>query len=61
MVGSHLPCNVLLAAMAFSPTFPVAVVLLVARVALSQMDVPTRQACVMVPDRPAARRPGGPA
>ena len=58
MVGTHLPSNVLLAAMAFAPTFPIAVGLLFARVALSQMDVPTRQAYVMAlvspPERTAA-------
>lgn len=47
MVGTHLPSNVLLASMAFAPTFPTAVVLLLARTTLSQMDVPTRQALVM--------------
>jgi MFS family permease len=47
MVGTHLPSNVLLASVAFAPTFPVAVVLLLARTSLSQMDVPTRQALVM--------------
>ena len=47
MVFTHLPSNVLLVALAFSPTLPVAVGLLLARVALSQMDVPARQAYVM--------------
>src|SRR4051794_14950770 len=47
MVGTHLPSNVLLAAVAFAPTFPIAVALLLARTCLSQMDVPTRQALVM--------------
>jgi MFS family permease len=47
MVWTHLPSNVLLASVAFAPTLPVAVVLLLARTALSQMDVPTRQALVM--------------
>lgn len=46
MVGTHLPSNVLLAAVAFAPAFPVAAVLL-PRTTLSQMDVPTRQALVM--------------
>jgi MFS family permease len=46
-VGTHLPSNVLLASVAFAPTFEVAVVLLLARTTLSQMDVPTRQALVM--------------
>ena len=47
MVGTHLPSNLLLAAVALAPTFPVAVVLLLARTSLSNMDVPTRQALVM--------------
>ena len=47
MVGTHLPSNVLLAAVAFAPSFLVAAVLLLARTTLSQMDVPTRQALVM--------------
>jgi MFS family permease len=47
MVFTHLPSNVLLALVAFAPTFEVAVVLLLARTCLSQMDVPTRQALVM--------------
>ncbi len=55
MVATHLPSNLLLAALAFAPSFPVAVGLLLARVALSQMDVPTRQAYVMVLVTPAER------
>src|SRR5262249_5907053 len=47
MVGTHLPSHVLLASVAFAPTFPVAAALLLARTTLSQMDVPTRQALVM--------------
>jgi MFS family permease len=47
MVFTHLPSNLLLAALAFAPNFTVAVVLLLARTLLSQMDVPTRQAYVM--------------
>jgi predicted MFS family arabinose efflux permease len=46
MVFTHLPSNVLLAAIAFAPTFVVALVLLLARYVLSQMDVPARQAYV---------------
>ncbi|HEV1997894.1 MAG TPA: MFS transporter [Candidatus Dormibacteraeota bacterium] len=51
MVFTHLPSNLLLAAVAFAPSLPVAIALLVARFALSQMDVPARQAFVagMVP------------
>jgi MFS family permease len=55
MVGTHLPSNVLLAAVAFAPTFPVAALLLVARTTLSQMDVPTRQALVMTVVTPQER------
>jgi MFS family permease len=55
MVFSHLPSNALLAAMAFAPSFTIAVGLLLARVALSQMDVPTRQAYVMALVEPEER------
>ncbi len=55
MVGTHLPSNVLLASVAFAPTFPVAVILLLARTSLSQMDVPTRQALVMSVVEPSER------
>ena len=47
MVFTHLPSNLLLGAVAFAPGFGVAVALLLARTALSQMDVPTRQVYVM--------------
>ena len=47
MVFTHLPSNLLLAAIAFAPNASTAIVLLLARFALSQMDVPTRQAYVM--------------
>ncbi|HEY7079728.1 MAG TPA: MFS transporter [Nitrososphaeraceae archaeon] len=43
MVFTHIPSNILLILIAFAPTFPLAVVLYLARMALSQMDVPTRQ------------------
>ena len=55
MVGTHLPSNVLLAAVAFAPSFAVAALLLLARTTLSQMDVPTRQALVMTAVTPAER------
>ena len=55
MVGTHLPSNVLLAAVAFAPSFPAAALLLLARTTLSQMDVPTRQALVMTVVTPAER------
>lgn len=47
MVFTHLPSNVLLAAVPFSPVFGGAVALLLLRSALSQMDVPARQAYVV--------------
>lgn len=47
MVFTHLPSNVLLAAIPFAPTEVVAFALLLARALLSQMDVPTRQAYVV--------------
>lgn len=47
MVFTHLPSNVLLAVIPFAPEFHVAAALLLARYALSQMDVPTRQAFVV--------------
>jgi MFS family permease len=46
MVFTHLPSNVLLIAIAFSPSLGSAVALLLARFAISQMDVPARQAYV---------------
>ncbi|MDX6227581.1 MAG: hypothetical protein QOI76_971 [Frankiales bacterium] len=55
MVGTHLPSNLLLAAVAFAPSFDVAAGLLVARTSLSRMDVPTRQAFVMAVVTPRER------
>jgi MFS family permease len=47
MVFTHLPSNLLLALIPLAPTEASAFALLFARFALSQMDVPTRQAYVM--------------
>jgi len=47
MVFTHLPSNLFLIAVAFAPNLAGAITLLLARYALSQMDVPTRQAYVM--------------
>lgn len=55
MVFTHLPSNLLLAAVAFAPSLPVAAGLLIARAALSQMDIPTRQAYVMTLVEPEER------
>jgi predicted MFS family arabinose efflux permease len=46
MVFTHLPSNVLLILIPLMPTFPLAVAMLLARYAISQMDVPARQAYV---------------
>ena len=55
MVGTHLPSNMLLAAVAFAPGYAAAAALLLARTTLSQMDVPTRQALVMTVVTPQER------
>jgi predicted MFS family arabinose efflux permease len=55
MVFTHLPANVFLAAAGLVPSAPVAVGLLLARAALSQMDVPARQAYVMAVVPPEER------
>ena len=47
MVFTHLPSNLLLAALPLAPNLGVAIALLFGRFALSQMDVPTRQAYVV--------------
>ena len=46
MVFSHLPSNLLLMAVPLMPSVGPAIVCLLARFALSQMDVPTRQAYI---------------
>jgi predicted MFS family arabinose efflux permease len=60
MVFTHLPSNVLLVLVPFMPTFPLAAAVLLARFALSQMDVPTRQAytLALVPPHDRARAAG---
>ena len=55
MVFTHLPSNVALAAIPFAPDAATAFALLFARFALSQMDVPTRQAYVVGIVDPAER------
>ena len=55
MVFTHLPANILLILAAFAPTLPVAVVFLVLRSLLSQMDVPARTSYVMAIVEPAER------
>ncbi|HEY8172157.1 MAG TPA: MFS transporter, partial [Dehalococcoidia bacterium] len=57
MVFTHLPSNILLILVALMPNVWLAVVMLLARQSLSQMDVPTRQSYTMAvvdPDERAA-------
>jgi predicted MFS family arabinose efflux permease len=58
MVFTHLPSNILLILLPFAPDLTIAIALLLARSALSQMDVPTRASYVMAvvapEERPAA-------
>jgi MFS family permease len=55
MVFTHLPSNVVLMLIPAAPTLPLAVVLLLARHALSQMDVPARQSYIMAVVDPEER------
>lgn len=55
MVFTHLPANVFLIVAAFMPTAPLAIAFLLARMALSQMDVPARQSYVMAVVPPERR------
>jgi predicted MFS family arabinose efflux permease len=55
MVFTHLPSNLLLLLVPFMPNLPLAILLLLARSALSQMDVPTRNSYVMAVVPPAER------
>lgn len=47
MVFTHISSNILLILVAFGPTFPIALGLYLARMSLSQMDVPTRQSYIV--------------
>jgi len=55
MVFTHIPSNILLILIPFSPTLGWAIALLVTRFSLSQMDVPARQAYVVSIVPPAER------
>jgi predicted MFS family arabinose efflux permease len=55
MVYTHLPANLLLVAAGLVPSASLAVVFLLLRASLSQMDVPARQAYVMAVVPPEAR------
>jgi MFS family permease len=47
MVFTHLPSNILLILVPLMPTLPLAVLVLLVRFSISQMDVPTRQSYTM--------------
>ena len=47
MVFTHIPSNILLILLAFAPNFSVGILLYLARMSLSQMDVPTRQSYIV--------------
>jgi sugar phosphate permease len=47
MVFTHIPSNILLILLAFAPSLPLAIILYLVRMTLSQMDVPTRQSYIV--------------
>ena len=55
MVFTHIPSSILLASIAFAPSFPVAAALFLLREGLVEMDVPTRQSYVMAVVKPEER------
>ena len=55
MVFTHLPSSLLLLMIPFAPSLGIAIALLLARSALSQMDVPTRSSYVMAVVAPSER------
>jgi MFS family permease len=55
MVFTHIPSSLLLATVAWAPSFPVAAALFLLREGLVEMDVPTRQSYVMAVVRPEER------
>jgi len=55
MVFTHLPSNILLILVPLMPTLPLAIVVLLVRFSISQMDVPTRQSYTMAVVRPEER------
>jgi MFS family permease len=55
MVATHLPSNVLLILVPLMPTLSLAVLVLLVRFSISQMDVPTRQSYIMAVVSPEER------
>lgn len=57
MVFTHIPSNILLILVPIMPTLPLAIIVLLLRFSISQMDVPTRQSytmAVVAPDERSA-------
>src|SRR5438132_5747724 len=59
MVVTHLPSNILLILVPLMPTLSLAILVLLLRFSISQMDVPTRQSYTMAVVRPAERSAAG--
>lgn len=55
MVFTHIPANIFLMLLPFSPNLSVAALLLFLRMSLSQMDVPTRQSYIAAVVKPEER------
>lgn len=55
MVWTHIPSNLLLMLVPLMPNLPLAILVLLARFSLSQMDVPTRQSYIMAVVAPDER------
>jgi MFS family permease len=55
MVFTHLPSNILLILVPLMPNLPLAIILLLLRFSISQMDVPTRQSYTMAVVSPDER------
>jgi len=55
MVFSHIPSNLFLVGAALAPTIELAIVLMLARAALSSMDIPARQSYTMAVVEPQER------
>jgi predicted MFS family arabinose efflux permease len=55
MVYTHLPANIFLILAGLMPTAPLSIMFLLLRMAVSQMDVPARQAFVMAVVPPEER------
>lgn len=59
MVYTHIPSNILLILVPLMPSLSLAIVMLMLRFSISQMDVPTRQSYVMAVVRPDERSAAG--